>query len=82
MKGAWSCDAPGVSALAPSRNHRQSCNVPTSEDLTMSKAKDKGSSETDEPWKLPGQSSQQPEQKGPPKRNVDRDYGGNKSQTT
>ena len=54
----------------------------SSEVHTVSKEKDKGSSETDEPWKLPGQSSQQPEQKGPPKRNVDRDYGGNKSQTT
>jgi len=34
----------------------------------MSNEKQQSSSETDEPWKLPGQSSQQPEQKGPPKR--------------
>jgi hypothetical protein len=33
----------------------------------VSKDKPKGSSETDEPWKLPRQSSQQPEQKPPPK---------------
>jgi hypothetical protein len=31
-------------------------------------SKDKGSSETDEPWKLPGQSSQDPKQKPPPRR--------------
>jgi hypothetical protein len=48
----------------------------------MSKDKSKGSSETDEPWKVPGESSQQPEQKGPPKRNVERDYGGKKAETT
>ena len=30
--------------------------------------KDQSNSETDEPWKLPGQSSQDPEQKPPPKR--------------
>lgn len=42
----------------------------------------KGSSETDEPWKLPGESLQQPEQKGPPKRKVDRGHGGDKAQTT
>jgi hypothetical protein len=40
----------------------------------MSENKDKGSSETDEPWKLPGESSQQSEQKPPPKRDPDRDY--------
>jgi len=40
-------------------------------------AKDKGDSETNEPWKLPGQSSQQPEQKPPPKR--ERDQGDNKT---
>ena len=43
----------------------------------MSKDKDKGSSETDEPWKLPGQYSQQPEQKGPPKR--EREYKDNET---
>ncbi len=32
------------------------------------------SSETDEPWKLRGESSQQPEQKPPPKRDPERDY--------
>lgn len=37
-------------------------------------SKDKGGSETDQPWKLPGQSSQQPEQKPPPKRDPERDY--------
>jgi hypothetical protein len=31
-------------------------------------SKDKGKSETDKPWELPGQSSQQPQQKPPPKR--------------
>ncbi len=31
-------------------------------------SKDKGSNETDEPWKVRGQSSQQPEQDGPPRR--------------
>jgi hypothetical protein len=36
--------------------------------------KDRSSSETDEPWKLPGESSQQPEQKPPPKRDPERDY--------
>jgi len=40
----------------------------------MTGDKDQSSSETDEPWKLPGQSSQQPEQKPPPKRNPDEDY--------
>ncbi len=35
---------------------------------------DNSRSETDEPWKLPGQSSQQPEQKPPPKRNPETDY--------
>ena len=35
------------------------------------------SSETKEPWKLPGQASQQPEQKAPPKR--DREDKDNKT---
>lgn len=35
---------------------------------------DNGDSETNEPWKLPGESSQQPEQKPPPKRDPDEDY--------
>lgn len=35
--------------------------------LAQSKDK-KSSSETDKPWETPGQSSQQPEKKGPPKR--------------
>jgi hypothetical protein len=48
----------------------------------MGKDKDKGSSETDEPWKLPGQSSQEPEQKGPPKRDPERDYARDKAQTS
>ena len=47
------------------------------EELAMSKDKEKGSSETDEPWKLPGESSQQPEQKGPPKR--EREYKDNET---
>jgi len=37
----------------------------------------KGSSETDEPWKLPDQFSQQPVQKGPPKR--EREYKDNET---
>ena len=45
-------------------------------------SKEKGSSETDEPWKLPGDSSQQPEQKPPPKRDPERDYDGDKAQTS
>jgi hypothetical protein len=48
-----------------------------SREAAMSKDKEKGSSETDEPWKLPGQSSQQPEQKGPPKR--EREYKDNET---
>ncbi len=48
----------------------------------MSKDKPKSSSETDEPWKLPGQASQQPEQKPPPKRNPEETYGGDKSKTS
>lgn len=40
--------------------------------------KDQGSSETDQPWKLPGQSSQQPEQTPPPKRDPERDYPPNR----
>ena len=44
-------------------------------DQSMSGGKDDNSdSETNEPWKLPGQSSQQPEQKPPPKRDPDEDY--------
>jgi hypothetical protein len=35
---------------------------------------DNSGSETNEPWKLPGESSQQPEQKPPPKRDPDEDY--------
>jgi hypothetical protein len=46
-------------------------------EAAMSKDKEKGSSETEEPWKLPGQSSQQPEQKSPPKR--ERDYKDNET---
>ena len=53
-------------------------NYRTSQAQHMSKDKDKGSSETDEPWKAP----QPPDSKSPPKRNVDRDYGANKAQTT
>ena len=48
----------------------------------MSKDNGQGSSETDEPWKLPGAYSQQPEQKGPPKRDPERDYAGDKAQTS
>jgi hypothetical protein len=40
----------------------------------ISGRKDKGSSETDEPWRLPGQASQESEQKPPPKRDVEEDY--------
>jgi hypothetical protein len=35
---------------------------------------DDSDSETNEPWKLPGEYSQQPEQKPPPKRDPDTDY--------
>jgi hypothetical protein len=51
-------------------------------EANMANREGQGSSETDEPWKLPGQSSQEPEQKGPPKRDPDRDYAGNKAQTS
>ncbi len=36
--------------------------------------KDNSDSETDEPWKLPGQSSQEPEQKPPPRRDPEKVY--------
>ncbi len=45
-------------------------------------SKDKGSSETDQPWNLPGEYSQQPEQKGPPKRKAEDAYEGDKAQTS
>ena len=45
----------------------------------MSKDKDnKGSSNTDEPWKAP----QPPDSKSPPKRDPTRDYAGDKKQTS
>lgn len=43
----------------------------------MSNHKDQGSSETDEPWELPGQSSQQLEQNGSPK--PEREYKDNET---
>jgi hypothetical protein len=48
------------------------------EELAMSKDKDKGSSQTDEPWKAP----QPPDSKSPPKRDPEKDYAGDKAQTS
>jgi hypothetical protein len=44
----------------------------------MSKDKDKSMSETDEPWKAP----QPPDSKSPPKRDPEKDYAGDKAQTS
>lgn len=44
--------------------------------------KDKGSSETDEPSKKPGECSQQPGSKGPPKRKAEDVYERDKAKTT
>jgi hypothetical protein len=40
----------------------------------MNGGKDGSSSETDKPWKYPGQSSQESDRKPPPKRDVEEDY--------
>lgn len=48
----------------------------------MTKDKGAGSSETDEPWKLPNEHSQQPEQTPPPKRKAEDAYEGDKAQTS
>ena len=47
-------------------------------EAAMSKDKSKGSSDTDEPWKAP----QPPDSKSPPKRDPEKDYAGDKAQTT